>query len=91
MVTRSKNEIWRRFYVLRVQNECIYRAPFVKSLGSFTDENLDWEDHVGHVLVSSGIPILKMSKNYLPQGTLKILHKSSVETHFHYDNIIRGN
>ena len=23
-------------------NECIYRAPFVKSLGLFTDENLDW-------------------------------------------------
>ena len=33
---------------------------------------------------------LSMSKNYLPQGTLKILYNSLVETHFGYGNIIWG-
>ena len=50
---------------ITIQNENIRRAPFVKSLGIFIDENLDWGDHVSHVLkkVSSGLSILKMSKN----------------------------
>ena len=76
-----------------VQNKSICRAPFVKSLGFFIDENLDWGDHVSHVLkkVSSGLSILKMSKNYLPQGTLKILYNSLIETHFYFGNIIWGN
>ena len=69
------------------------RAPFVKSLGFFIDENLDWGDYISHVLkkVSSGLSILKMSKNYLPQGTLKILYNSLIETHFRHGNIIWGN
>ena len=32
-----------------------------------------------------------MSKNYLPQETLKILYNSLIETHFRYGNIIWGN
>ena len=63
---------------ITIQNESIYRVPFVpfvKSLGFFIDENLDWGDHVSHLLkkVSSGLSILKMSKSYLPQRTLQIL------------------
>ena len=43
-------------------------------------ENLDWGDHVSHVLkkVSSGQSVLKMSKNYLPQGTLLTLYNSLI-------------
>ena len=78
---------------ITIQNKSIYRAPFVKSLKFFIDENLDWGYHVSHVLkdVSSGLSILKLSKNYLPQGTLKILCNSLIETHFRYGNIIWGN
>ena len=59
-------------------NECIHRVLFVKSLGFFTDEELDLEDHVSHVLkkVSLGLSILKTSKTYSPQGTLKIQYNS---------------
>ena len=65
----------------------------MKFSGFFIDENLDWGDHVSRVLkkVSSGLSLLKMSKNYLPQGTLKILYNSLIETYFHYGNIIWGN
>ena len=74
--TRSKMRDLEETLCITVQNESIYRAPFLKSLGLFIDENLDWENHVSDVLkkVSSGLLILKMSKNYLPQGTLKILY-----------------
>ena len=57
------------------------------------DHSVDCGDHVNHVLkkLSLGLSILKMSKNYLPQGTLKILYNSLIETHFCYGNIIWGN
>ena len=49
-------ERFRGTLCITVQNESIYGAPFVKSLGFFTDENADWGDHVRNVLknVSSG-------------------------------------
>ena len=34
---------------------------------------------------------LSVSKNYLPQGTLKILYKSLIEINFRYGNIIWEN
>ena len=34
---------------------------------------------------------LSVSKNYLPQGTLKILYNSLIETNFRYGNIIWEN
>ena len=90
---RSKMRDLEETLCTTIQNETIYRAPLVNSLGFFIDENLDWGDHVSHVLkkVSSGLSILKMSKNYLPQGTLKILYNSLIETHFRHGNIIWGN
>ena len=89
---RSKMRDLEETLCITILNESIYRAPFVKSLGFFIDDNLDWGDHVSHVLkkVSSGLSIPKMSKNCLPQGTLKILYNSLIETHFRYGNIIWG-
>ena len=55
--TQSKMRDLEETLCITVQNESIYRAPFVKSLGLSIDENLDWEDHVSHVLkkVSSSL------------------------------------
>ena len=46
--------------------------------------------HVHHVIknVSSGIAILKSSRNFLPQRTLNILYRSLIETQFCYGNIV---
>ena len=46
---RSKMRDLEETSCITIQNESIYRAPFVKSLGLFIDENLNWEDHVSHV------------------------------------------
>ena len=42
----------------------------------------------GWRITSCGLSILKMSKNCLPRGTLKILYNFLIETHFRYGNII---
>ena len=54
---RSKMRDLEGTLCITIQNETIYTAPFVKSLGFFIDENLDWGDHVSYVLkkVSSGL------------------------------------
>ena len=72
-------------------NQWIYRDPFVKSLGFYVDGNLDWGKHVHHVIekVSSGIAILKSSRNYLLQRTLNSkLYMSLIDRHFYYGNIV---
>ena len=84
--TQSKMRDCEETLCITVRNEIIHRAPFVTFSGFFTDENLDWGDHVSNVLkkVSSGLTIVTMSKNYLPRVTLKILYNSLIETHFGY-------
>ena len=91
--TRSKMKDLEEAFCITVQSESIYRAPFVKYLGFFIDENLDW--NIMLAMFSRKFlqvyQFLSMSKNYLPQGTLKILYNSLIETHFRYGNIIWGN
>ena len=45
---------------IEVQGETIYRAPYLKSLGFYIDQNLDWDVHVDHVIkkASAGLAIL---------------------------------
>ena len=43
VVTQSKMTDLEETLCIMVQNESIYRAPFVKSLGFFIEENLNWE------------------------------------------------
>ena len=72
--TRSKMRDLEETWCITVQSESIYRAPFVKYLGFFIEENLDWGYHVSHVVKKflQVYQFLSMRKNYLPQGTLKI-------------------
>ena len=76
--SQSKMRVLEETLCITVRNECIHGGPLTKSLGFFIDENLNWGDHVSHVLkkVSLGLSIFKMSKNYLPQGTRKISYNS---------------
>ena len=57
-------------YCIEVQGETIYRAPYVKSLGFYIDQNLDWDVHVDHVIKRpvqdlqsfEGLPIISQWK-----------------------------
>ena len=37
-------------YCIHIQDESVYRSPHTKSLGFYTDQHLDWEDHINHIL-----------------------------------------
>ena len=77
---------------IEVQDETIYRAPFVKSLGFFVDQHLDWEVHIDHIIkkASAGIAILRKTTDFFPLETLKTIYRSLIESHFRYGNIIWG-
>ena len=77
---------------IEVQGETIYRAPYVKSLGFYIDQNLDWDVHVDHVIkkASAGLAILRRTADYFPMEVLKTIYRSLVESHFRYGNIIWG-
>ena len=55
---------------IEVQGETIYRAPYVKSLRFYIDQNLDWDVHVDHVIKRlvqdlqsfEGLPIISQWK-----------------------------
>ena len=77
---------------IKVRGETIYRAPYVKSLGFYIDQNLDWDVHVDHVIkkASAGLAILRRTADYFPMEVLKTTYRSLVESHFRYGNIIWG-
>ena len=75
-----------------VQGETIYRAPYVKSLGFYIDQNLDWDVHVDHVIkkASAGLAVLRSIADYFSMEVLKTIYRSLVGSHFRYGNIIWG-
>ena len=77
---------------IEVQGETIYQAPYVKSLGFYIDQNLDWDVHVDHVIkkASAGLAILRRTADYFSMEVLKTIYRSLVESHFRYGNIIWG-
>ena len=77
---------------IEVQGETIYRAPYLKSLGFYIDQNLDWDVHVDHVIkkASAGLAILRRTADYFPMEVLKTIYRSLVESHFRCGNIIWG-
>ena len=74
---------------IEVHRETIYWAPYLKPLGFYIDQNLDWDVHVDHV-VSAGLAILQRTADYLPMEALKTICRSLAESHFRYSNIIWG-
>ena len=54
---RSKMRDLEETLCITVHSESIYRAPFVKYLRCFINENFDWGYHVSHGLkkISSGL------------------------------------
>ena len=53
---------------IHIQDESIYRPLYTKSLGFYTDQRLDWEDHINHIIkkASAGVAILRATSRYLP-------------------------
>ena len=42
---------------IHIQDESIYLSPYTKLLGLYIDQQLDWEDHINHVIKKSSAGI----------------------------------
>ena len=56
---------------VHVQGEPIYRSPFTKSLGFYIDQQLNWEDHVTHV-VKNAVVVFQLFR--VPGGLYQRKH-----------------
>ena len=63
-----------------------------KILGVFFDENLTWSDHIGHLSkkITSSIWYLSKVKKILSQEHHFLFHKSYIQTHIDFCNIVWG-
>ena len=71
---------------LKIQEEPIDNALLSKYLGIQLDRNLDWKGHIKalSLKISRAIGLLKHTKRFLLQDTLKTLYANIVEPHFRF-------
>ena len=57
------------------------------------DEKVDWEDHINAVIkkANCGIAVPRSARPYLPLEVLQTLHRSLIEYHSRYGDIVWGN
>ena len=60
IASRAKVKEIKETLCVHDQGEPIYRSPYAKSLRFYVDQQLDWEDHVTHV-VKNAIPVFQRS------------------------------
>ena len=73
-------------FELKLGDEIIQRADFVKFLGLFIDDKTEWNYHTSHIegKISRQLYILNSVKNILPVSTMKTLYYSFVYSHLNY-------
>ena len=94
IASRAKVKEVKETLCVHVQCEPIYRSPYAKSLGFYIDQQLNWEDHVTHVVkkkCKSGLSALQSSRGSLPKGALLAIYLSLIESHLRYGISVWGN
>ena len=73
-------------------NNIIERNHFVKFIGLYLDEKLEWANHISHVeaKISKSLYIMNSVKNILPFFTMKMLYYSLIYSHLNYGVIHWG-
>ena len=93
IASRAKvKEVKETLYV-HVQGEPIHRSPYaksLKSLGFYIDQQLDWEDHVTHVIKKCNSATLWSSRGFLPKEALLAIYHSLIESHLSYGISVWG-
>ena len=59
IASRAKVKEVKETFCIHIQGEPIYRLAYPKSLGFYINQQLDWEDHVTHV-VKNAIPVFQL-------------------------------
>ena len=79
--------------ILSIGSEAIKRVSSTKTLGVMVDECITWNDHIDKVAkkAAKGIGILRRSKGFLDEDTLKTVYSAFVLPHFDYCALVWHN
>ena len=77
---------------LHLANHTIQKVSCTKFLGIYIDDELQWGEHINHVLkrVSSGSYALRAVKRFLSKDNMKTLYYSLIHSHLSYGTLIWG-
>ena len=86
IASRAKVKEVEEMLCVHVQGKPIYRLPYAKSLRIYIDQQLDWEDHVTHIIkkYNSSFSALRSSRGSLPKEALLAIYRSLIESQLHY-------
>ena len=80
---------------LSINNIPIEKVTFLKSLGIFIDENLQWPTHINKLpkKIASGIGAIERMRDFVPTPTLHYIYNALIQSQFNdIDcNIVWGN
>lgn len=71
---------------LDFQGQIIEEASAVKYLGIIINNNLNWNEHIGHIIkkISPAIGIIGKFRNKIPTNVLRMIYHSLVQSHLTY-------
>ena len=77
---------------LNLANHTIQKVSCTKFLGIYIDDELQWGEHINHVLkrVSSGSYTLHAVKRFLSTDNMKTLYYSLIHSHLSYGTMLWG-
>ena len=77
---------------LNLANHTIQKVSCTKFLGIYIDDELQWGEHINHVLkmVSSGSYALHAVKRFLSTDNMKTLYYSLIHSHLSYGTMLWG-
>jgi hypothetical protein len=77
---------------LNLDTQKIHRVSCVKFLGVHIDQNLEWNDHIEHVIkkISCGTYAINSAKRTLSRSNLKLLYYSLVHPYIEYGLLVWG-
>ena len=78
---------------LKINNNIIQQAAFVKFLGGIIDEKLTWKIHIGfvHKKTIEAAALIAKLRHYTNKNTLKLIYYALVYPYLTYGNLIWGN
>ena len=78
---------------LKIDNNIIQQAAFVKFLGVIIDEKLTWKNHISfvHKKTIEAAALIAKLRHYTNKNTLKLIYYALVYPYLTYGNLIWGN
>ena len=90
LFTKNKNKV---SFPIMLNKNPLPQRPYVKFLGIWLDENLDWNYHCNVILnkIKRNTYLLRMGQNCLTKHALKLIFYAHIQSHVQYGLRVWGN